>query len=143
MLILAGTFEAYGWDVHQHQQGASFWLISRRSASSFSASSWKRSVKEQINPAALPSYSTSSTLSPGNHTVRQTLNYQTKRLQLLLLTYYPSINECERIPMTTGQKYTPLTLVLAWTNIFRASFLSSTVSRRRKKLWAPVSLTVE
>lgn len=39
--------------------------------------------------------------------------------------------------------YAPLTLELAWTNILRASFLSSTVSRRRRKLWAPLSLTVE
>lgn len=39
--------------------------------------------------------------------------------------------------------YLPMILVLAWTNILRASFLSSTVSRRRRKLYAPLSLTVE
>lgn len=53
---------------HQHQQGASCLLSSSRPDSSCSASSWKRSVKERIKPAALPSYSTSSTLSPGNQT---------------------------------------------------------------------------
>lgn len=53
---------------YQHQQGASCLLSSSRPDSSCSASSWKRSVKEQIKPAALPSYSTSSTLSPGNQT---------------------------------------------------------------------------
>lgn len=53
---------------YQHQQGASCLLSSSRPDSSCSASSWKRSVKERIKPAALPSYSTSSTLSPGNQT---------------------------------------------------------------------------
>lgn len=54
--------------LRQHQQGSSFLPISKRSASSCSASSWKRSVKERIKPAALLSYSTSSTVSPGNDT---------------------------------------------------------------------------
>lgn len=58
-------------DVHQHQQGESTLLSSKRSASSCSESSWKRSVKERIKPAALPSYPTSSTLSPGNHSIRE------------------------------------------------------------------------
>lgn len=56
----------HGSNVHQHQQGASLLLISRRSASSWSVSSSNRSMKERIKPAALPSYSTSSTLSPTN-----------------------------------------------------------------------------
>lgn len=37
----------------------------------------------------------------------------------------------------------PLTLELAWTNILRSSFLSRTVSRRRRKLCAPLLLTAE
>ena len=50
--------------IYEHQQQASFRLISKRSDSNFSTSSWKRSINEQIKPAALLSYSTNSTVSP-------------------------------------------------------------------------------
>lgn len=150
-----------GGDVHQHQQWASSLLSSKILASSCSESSWKRSVKERINPAALPSYSTSSTLSPGNHRNGDKQNNkldQRTSLQFirhmyngsLSLQHFKQLNVKCLLAVKTVESYTyifyifmlvekvvqhiPLTLVFAWTNILRASFLSSTVSRRRKKL---------
>lgn len=52
----------------QHQQDESMQVISSSWASTFSASSEKRSTKDWMSPAALPSYSTSSTASSTTRT---------------------------------------------------------------------------
>lgn len=91
--------------LRQHQQGSSFLLISKRSASSCSASSWKRSVKERIKPAALLSYSTSSTVSPGNDTQVYFSRTTTQRAQVNIRTVDSGVGLDEHLTSFLPKQY--------------------------------------